>query len=122
MILVRVAPERNTKNAMAFNSAFILELQDKLAVHWAEFSWSIALLVFISYVILDVLYARYTLSVNRLEPVRAATTGSVMYFLLAIGVLNYTHNPLYILALFIGSWIGTYGAVEFERRKKQAIK
>ncbi len=98
---------------------YVAEWQSMLSVYWAEFSWSIALLVFVSYVILDVLYARYTLAVNRLQPGRAATMGSTMYVLLAVGVFNYTHNPLYIIALLLGSWIGTYGAVEYERRKKQ---
>lgn len=87
--------------------------------YWADFSWALALFVFVAYIILDVLYAQYTMAVNALQPARAATTGSLMYFLLAVGVLNYTHNPLYIPGLVLGSWIGTYVAVEHKRRKKQ---
>jgi uncharacterized membrane protein YfcA len=90
-----------------------------LRVYMADFSWGIALFVFVAYIILDVLYAQYTMAVNSLQPTRAATTGSLMYFLLAIGVLNYAHNPLYIPGLVLGSWIGTYVAVEHKRRKKQ---
>ena len=91
---------------------------DSIPIYWSDFSIEIALLIFFSYIVLDILYARYTLAVNRLQPLRAATTGSIMYFLLAVGVFNYAKNPLYIPMLFLGSWIGTYVAVEHERRKK----
>ncbi len=97
---------------------YVTEWGTLLSGYWDDFSWTIALLVFVSYIVLDILYARYTLAVNRLQPARAATTGSFMYFLLAVGVFNYASNPLYILSLFVGSWIGTYVAVEYERRKK----
>ncbi len=71
-----------------------------------------------AYIVLDILYAYYTIAVGRLLPARAATTGSIMYFLLAVGVVNYSHNPLYLASVVIGSWIGTFSVVEFERRKK----
>lgn len=87
--------------------------------YWAEFSWVVALMVFLAYIVLDILYALYTLAVNRLQPARAATTGSLMYFLLALGVFSYTHNPLYVISLVLGSWIGTYVAVLHELKKKQ---
>lgn len=71
-----------------------------LLVHWNELSVVVAFLVFVSYIVLDVLFARYTLAVNRLEAVRAATTGSTMYFLLAFGAFNYVNNPLYVVPVF----------------------
>lgn len=93
-------------------------LIEQLVVFASEFSMLTAFFVFVAYVVVDMLYAYYTLAVNRLEPGRAATTGSLMYFLLAVGVLNYTHNPLYLFPLVLGSWLGTYVTVEIERRKK----
>ena len=92
--------------------------QNSFVLYYAQFSWIVAALVFAAYIVLDVLYAHYTIAVSGLNPSRAATTGSVMYFLLAVGVFNYSHNPLYLLSVALGSWIGTYGAVEYERRKK----
>ena len=92
-------------------------LGDQLTILWSEFSWWTALLVFVAYFVADALYARYTLSVSKLESVRAATTGALMYFLLAIGILNFTHNPLYLLPLVLGSWLGTFFAVEREKKE-----
>lgn len=86
---------------------------------WASFSWVIALLVFVAYFFVDMLYAYYTLAVARLLPSRAATTGAIMYFLLAVGILNFTQNPLYLLPLALGSWCGTYWIVSRERKKVQ---
>lgn len=91
---------------------------EQLTVFSSDFSMITAIFVFVAYVVVDMLYAYYTLAVNRLEPGRAATTGSLMYFLLAVGVLNYTNNPLYLFPLVLGSWLGTYVTVEIERRKK----
>lgn len=97
----------------------ISSLQNDIAGYYAQFSWLTALMVLGAYIVLDILYAYYTIAVSRLLPARAATTGSIMYFLLAVGVVNYSHNPLYLGSVVVGSWIGTYAVVEFERRKKK---
>ncbi len=96
----------------------VSSLQNDIAGYYAEFSWLTALMVLWAYIVLDILYAYYTIAVARLLPARAATTGSIMYFLLAVGVVNYSHNPLYLGSVVLGSWIGTFAVVEFERRKK----
>ena len=93
-------------------------MQNSIAGYYTEFSWLTALMVLGAYIVLDILYAYYTIAVGRLLPARAATTGSIMYFLLAVGVVNYSHNPLYLGSVVVGSWIGTFAVVEFERRKK----
>ena len=92
-------------------------LSSHLSGLWVTFSWQIALSVFLAYVIVDMLYAKYTLLVNQLRPAVAATAGALMYFLLAVGVLNYANNALYLVPLAIGSWVGTYFTVERERKK-----
>ena len=96
----------------------VSSLQNSIADYYTEFSWLTALMVLGAYIVLDILYAYYTIAVGRLLPARAATTGSIMYFLLAVGVVNYSHNPLYLGSVVVGSWIGTFAVVEFERRKK----
>ena len=93
---------------------------EALSNYWAQFSWTIALAVLLAYVVLDILFALYTLAVSQLEPMRAANSGSLMYFLLGFTVFSYTRNPLYIPGVAIGSWIGTYLVVEYKRRKKIA--
>ncbi len=91
---------------------------EKIFLLYSGFNWFIALGVMLSYVIIDGLYARYTLEVVALKPFKSATIGAGMHFLLAYGVINYTENWLYIFPLVIGSWIGTYFIVKCEKNKR----
>lgn len=74
------------------------------------------MIIFVAYMLVDALYAYYTLQVTKKNPYAAATSGALMYFLLAIGVLNYVQNYLYLIPLALGSWIGTFIVVKRERR------
>lgn len=94
----------------------------KIQQSWQSFSWTMALLVFCAYFVIDILWARYTYAVVNMKAVPAATIGSTMYFLLAFGVLNYTKNFLYLIPLVIRSWLGTYLVVKWERAKKSKNK
>lgn len=84
-----------------------------------NFNLLTAALIFFSYMFVDALYAYYTLSVVALKPFRSATIGALMYFLLAIGIINYINNPLYLAPLFLGSWLGTFAIVYIKKRNKQ---
>lgn len=75
--------------------------------------------VLVSYLLVDAMYARYTIEIVNENATRAATIGALMHVLLAYGVLSYTQNALYIIAIVIGSWIGTYYVV---RKAKQESK
>lgn len=90
---------------------------EKIYVLYTNFNWFVAVLVLISYVVIDGLYAKYTLEVVSLKPFVSATIGSFMHILLVFGVLSYTENWLYIFPLIIGSWIGTYFVVKSEKNK-----
>jgi len=78
----------------------------------------LALILFTAYAVVDAMYARYTLSVTKAKPFEAATVGALMHFILAFGVINYVKNYLYIVPLALGSWIGTYLVVRYERKKR----
>lgn len=93
---------------------------EKILLFFMDFNWFIAVLVFVSYIIIDGLYAKYTLEVVSLKPYQSATIGSLMHFLLAFGVINYTENWLYIFPVVVGSWFGTYFMVKFEKNKKSS--
>jgi len=82
----------------------------------SSFSILIALGVTIAYFIVDAMYAYYTLSVARLNPLASANTGALMHFLLALGVLSYVQNFLYIFPIAIGSWLGTFYIVSKEKK------
>jgi len=74
-------------------------------------------MVFFAYIIVDAMYAYYTILVVELRPVKSATVGSLIHFLLAFGVINYTDNFLYVIPLAVGSWFGTYLAVKNKKGK-----
>lgn len=92
---------------------------DKIQILYYNFNWLIALWVTLSYIIVDWLYAKYTLEVVGLKPAISATIWASMHFLLAFGVVSYTENRLYIFPLVVWSWIGTYLVVKFEKKKKK---
>jgi len=75
---------------------------------WNSFDSKIAIIIFFAYLIVDGMYAYYTLAVTRKKPAIAASVGALMHFLIAFGVLNYVQNYLYIIPIAFGSWIGTY--------------
>lgn len=80
----------------------------ELLAHWQSFDFKVAVVVFVAYLLVDAMYAYYTLAVTKNKPIVAASVGASMHFLIAFGVLNYVQNYLYVLPLAIGSWIGTY--------------
>jgi hypothetical protein len=84
-----------------------------------SFNLLVALGVMLAYFIVDAMYAHYTLSVAELKAISAANTGALMHFLLALGVLSYVQNYLYIIPIAIGSWFGTYVIVNMEKGKRE---
>lgn len=78
-----------------------------------DFSWLTAATVFVVYVFFDILYALYVLCVSRKQAVAASAISAVLYSLGAYGVMNYLHNPWYLLPLACGAFIGTYIAVKY---------
>lgn len=90
---------------------------DMFAIHtaWAHFNLPNAALILVAYFVLDGLYAFYTIKVTEKRPVAAATIGAFMHFIIAFGVLSYVQSFLYIVPIAIGSWLGTYTMVRYER-------
>lgn len=80
-----------------------------------DFSWSTAFLILIVYIVVDMLYAYYIIQVEQRNPLRAALVSSVLYSLLAYGVVSYSKNILYLFPLATGAFIGTYLTVWWKR-------
>jgi hypothetical protein len=72
-----------------------------------------------SYFALDILFVFYTYAVVKRKPLRAATTAGSMYFLMAVGIMSYVDNPLYLIPLAAGSWVGTYIMVWYESKRPE---
>lgn len=79
----------------------------------ADFDWQTAAIVFIVYVLIDILYALYVICVSRCQAWRASAISSMLYSLGAYGVMNYLENRWYLIPLACGAFIGTYVAVKF---------
>ena len=94
------------------------KIYENIAIHWQQFDFQIAVLIFISYIVIDALFAKYTYAITSLNEYRSATIGSAIYLLLAFGVISYTENYLYIFPLALGSWIGTFYSVRKEKQRK----
>jgi len=80
-----------------------------------DFDLQTAFTIFCVYVVIDVLYAWYIIAVNNRQPVVAATMTSGIYTLAALGVMTYSRNPVYILPLAAGAFLGTYLVVKFKK-------
>lgn len=80
-----------------------------------EFNFLTAGLIFLAYILIDGMYAFYTQSIIKKKAVVSATTGALMHFLIAFGVLNYVQNFWYVIPLALGSWVGTYLVVKSDR-------
>jgi hypothetical protein len=93
------------------------EILRKFAKDWAAADPWVALTVFAAYFVIDAMYVHYTLMVTAKKPLRAANISFVMHFLLAGGVLTYTHNPFYVLPLAAGSWAGTLCWTLYAKRR-----
>lgn len=100
--------------------SFISMLQAAMSVQndLQNFNIIIALFILIAYILIDALYAKYTLDVANYNEYKAATVGAGLHFFIALGVITYTQNWLYIFPLAIGSWIGTFVMVRRERLLK----
>lgn len=78
-----------------------------------DFSPVTAVLVFATYVVIDVLYAAYIIAVGDRRAVRAAALSSVIYGLLAYGVVTFSKNIMYLVPLAAGAFVGTYITVRW---------
>jgi len=81
-----------------------------------EFSYLTAFIIFITYLIIDVLYALYVIYVGKGNALIAATMSALMYGFIAYGVINYSKNPYYIIPLVLGAWLGTYIVVKYKKK------
>lgn len=72
-----------------------------------------SIIIFFTYVIIDILYAMYIKAVGANKAILASGLSSVIYSLLAFGVITYAENPAYVIPLALGAFCGTYITVRF---------
>lgn len=74
-----------------------------------------AVIIFFTYVAIDMLYAWYVLAVSSQKALQAASLGAALYSLCAFGVMTYSKNMFYILPLACGSFLGTYLTIKLHK-------
>ncbi len=82
-----------------------------------DFDLMTAAAVFLTYVVIDVLYAWYIIAVGKSKALVAASLSSVIYSLLAFGILAYAKNIVYLAPLAAGAFVGTFIVVTFHKAK-----
>ena len=83
-----------------------------------DFSYGTAALILLVYIVVDMLYAYYIIQVEKRQPLKAAIVSSVLYSLLAFGVVSYSKNILYLFPLATGAFIGTFITVAWKKGDK----
>lgn len=81
----------------------------------SDFNYVTAILIFFNYVLMDVLYALYVISVGKRQAFLSAIYSSFLYSLGAFGVVVFSKNLLYLFPLASGAFIGTYVIVRFKK-------
>jgi hypothetical protein len=80
-----------------------------------DFNLGTAGIVFVTYFLIDILYAFYVIYVGKRDAVRSALASSALYSLAAYGVITYSRNIIYVLPLALGAFLGTYVIVKFKK-------
>jgi hypothetical protein len=80
-----------------------------------DFNLGTAGIVFVTYFLIDILYAFYVIYVGKRDAVRSALASSALYSLAAYGVITYSRNIAYVVPLALGAFLGTYVIVKFKK-------
>lgn len=76
-------------------------------------------LVFLAYFLVDALFVVYMKQVSDNHPLRAGLAASTMYVFYAFGVVAFTQDLIFILAIAGGSFFGTAFVVWWHNRKRK---
>lgn len=78
--------------------------------------WAI---VFILNLLLDVVYAKYTLGVQARHATAASIWAAAIVAIGGLSVLAYTHDPYLLIPASIGAYAGTWLTVDYTRFKEK---
>lgn len=76
------------------------------------------ILVMISMILADIAWTYYFIKVEERKSIGAGIWGSLILCFGAFTTVNYIHDGRLFIAALLGSFLGTYGAVEFKKRKE----
>ena len=76
----------------------------------------------IAMILVDICWAKYFIYVAKHKPFLASAWGSSILLLGAISTINYVNDKTFLIAASLGSFIGTYWAVNREKTKAEKAK
>jgi hypothetical protein len=80
--------------------------------------WSV---LFILYLTIDILNIRYLICVQKLRPLSGSLYSFVLCILTSIGTICFVENPLNVIPIACGLFVGTYGTLLYEKKKDEKI-
>lgn len=81
-----------------------------------EFTFFNILFVFVSTLLVDIIWAYYFIKIAEKQPFQAGILSIGIALTSAYVTISYVHNPLFLIPVSIGAYLGTYYAVK--RHKK----
>lgn len=87
-----------------------------------HFNFGYSVVLFIVALILDAVFALYTLAVTKHQSVKAGILSALIYILSAFGILSFVNNKLYVIPLSLGAFFGAFLIVEKEKRDNKKEK
>ncbi len=87
-----------------------------------HFNFSYGILLFFIALILDAVFALYTFSVTKHQPMKAGLYSALTYLLGALGIVSFVNNKLYVIPLSLGAFLGAFLIVEKEKRDTKKDK
>jgi hypothetical protein len=79
-------------------------------------------LVMLSMILADIAWTYYFIKVEERKSMSAGIWGSLILCFGAFTTINYIHDTRLFIAAVLGSFLGTFGAVEFKKRKENKKK
>lgn len=74
------------------------------------------IILFCVYLVFDSLYALYIKAISELRPLRASFLSAGMYILTAYGTIEYVNNPINLIPLLAGGFIGTFVTLRWNKK------
>ncbi|WP_293006703.1 hypothetical protein [Nitrosomonas sp.] len=87
-----------------------------------EFSLVTFFLIMVAMTVSDICFTLYFIDVEERRAHGAAFWSAMIILVTAFAVTNYVENKIYIVAAFIGAYVGTYVTIEWKKRIESRLK
>jgi hypothetical protein len=83
-----------------------------------EFSIVTFVLVALAMAFADICWTLYFIDVEERRAHAASFWSAMIILVSAFTVTNYVENKIYVIAAFIGAYLGTYGTIKWKQKKE----